>query len=1141
MTCPAGLWISPALAVPGVQVWAIEGPGWTPTTVAKTTTDNEGRFVVSWPPDARGLREVQNFAVFARAPDGRVGWQHPTWLNTVDRKGVEIELKAGADVPGRLTDQNGRPIGGVEVAPELIRRSGQTNSGDFIRFSAELTALLRTTTAADGSFVLKGIPQGAGIFATIASPAFGSPTISWDTARPVTVVLDGRLGRINGRLKPPDPRALPDQLALGLYSSPLPASAVPGPYEVFCRRNGTADKDGVFQFDGLPPGRYTVSAYFDSAGIIATRPEFEIEVGPGAVAQLEIPLQRLPTITGRLVDAQTGKGIAGVSLVSLLREEGKNSNIWCGEATTDAEGRYAIPARPGKILINLKDVPKTHLRLDHSEFPSLDVKTDQTWPELKLSPAIGLDGIVVDRTGKPVAGAEVFVDVPDPPGVHSHDRPIVTGPGGTFHIDQLEADDAVSLHARAGGATTDGAIVVETGAANDKRKITLTIDPAHACRIRGLVTDLTGKRIAGANLMLRWHRSYVTKKPNRASGVGSPIAMYTTTDNGLFVFRDLWPGDRYSIVIEARGHARIETPELTAKAGETLDAGKIVLANTSGYLAGRVIGSDGKPIAGANIFNHGDAPGPVATSSDADGRFRLAGVFPGRKYAFVRKEGYRFTGIKADQDADGLTITLKKSSEPLPVWKPASVSSYEDQRAFARGVLIRLWEKYGADPEKTGASQCIEDMALIDPKLAFEWSSQHGRRYDDAVRLAQARGLAETDAPAALALLKKEPVSASQPILQSLAQRYAERDPKKAIPFAEEAAEQARRLIAFERPVAMARAGAVLVKLGRADAGRKLIEDAARDATKLLTKDRAGYYRSLVAEVLAPFDLKQALALIEPIEDDDKMPTAKSARYARIASAIAKRDTTRAVAMLDSVDGPSFHHELARTEIAYKIGADRPDTAIKIIEGINRDRRAAHWQAAAFGWLAVALAPRDRARAFGLIERALAMMVDHPDGGNRADDAIAVAARIAICARRIGYPDMESVVMQVMATRSVVDSPWERNWLLRCATQAALALALVDPDAARTVLEETEARSGPDATKEHDVREQRLMAWALVDLKRAEALVDAGLTELDGAKEVNLWGTGIFQTVEFLLKPPHRREEVLGEHSSGGFWWPGYE
>ena len=78
-------------------------------------------------------------------------------------------------------------------------------------------------------------------------------------------------------------------------------------------RDSQADKDGAFQFDNLPPGRYVVNAYFDQDGIVATKPQHEIEVGPGAVAQLEIPLQRLPTITGRLVDAQTGKGVAGVA------------------------------------------------------------------------------------------------------------------------------------------------------------------------------------------------------------------------------------------------------------------------------------------------------------------------------------------------------------------------------------------------------------------------------------------------------------------------------------------------------------------------------------------------------------------------------------------------------------------------------------------------------------------------------------------------------------------------------------------------------------------------------------------------------------------------------------------------------------
>ena len=551
-----------------------------------------------------------------------------------------------------------------------------------------------------------------------------------------------------------------------------------------------------------------------------------------------------------------------------------------------------------------------------------------------------------------------------------------------------------------------------------------------------------------------------------------------TSENGWFVFRGLWPGDEYTVAVAARGHGSAETPQLTGKAGETQDVGKIVLIDTSGYLAGQVVGSDGKPIAGANVFNAGDAPERVATSTDSQGQFRLAGMFPGRKFAFIRKEGYRFTGIKSDDDADGLTITLLKISEPPPAWKPAQASSYDEQRAFAKQVLIRLWEKYGADPEKTGASRCVAEMAEFDPNLALEWSFQHGRRYDDVVHQTQARKLAETDPAGALAMLNQKPDEESQSILQSLAERFAEIDRERAVPFAEEAAVQAKGLIQPARALAMARAGAVLAKLGRADAGRTLIDEAARDAAQL--DDRWSYYRGVVAQILAPFDLPRALALIEAVRDE---ATEKDRHRALIATAIATNDTSKAVALVETVGGPAFYHELARTEIAFKIGADRPDEAIKIIEGINRNRWSGEFQAAAFGWLAVALAPRDRTRAFGLIDRALAMMIDNRDAMG-PDDEMAVAARIAICARRIGYPDMESVVMRVMATRFAGDSRWGRDRLIGSTSNAAVALALVDPEPVRTVLEQIEARSGLDPTNTRDVREPWLIAWALVDLKR---------------------------------------------------------
>ncbi len=469
--------------VAGAQVWAMVIQGVDAETSATGTTDRQGRFVLAnaWNEKAMrdGAWDAGLMELFARGPGGQVGWLHPVWPNSADGKSIELELSPVGDVRGRLTDQNARPIAGVEVKPVLLRPSANAHSSVYIRLSPEVGAVFRTTTALDGSFLLQGIPRGAGIFAAIAAPAFGAPAVSWDTTQTVSIVLDSRLGRIQGRLRTPDARSLPRPLSLGLLQASSPAGAAPPPFElVYLFKSAAVDKDGAFQFDGLPPGRYVVNAYFDRDGIVATQPQHEVEVGPGAVAQLEIPLQRLPRITGRVVDARTGKGIAGIGLRSLRREAG--GNLMVGEATTDAEGRYTIAARPGSTAIVLSQVPKTYLGLHSGQYHEVDVKADQAWPDLKLAGATELDGIVADESGQPIVGAEVFILSTDLAREGWRKEPIRTGPGGTFHVDRLDPDDNLSLWARAGNATTNGAIVVRPKEV--KGQVTLTVNPKYTVR-----------------------------------------------------------------------------------------------------------------------------------------------------------------------------------------------------------------------------------------------------------------------------------------------------------------------------------------------------------------------------------------------------------------------------------------------------------------------------------------------------------------------------------------------------------------------------------------------------------------------------------------------------------------------------------
>jgi hypothetical protein len=188
----------------------------------------------------------------------------------------------------------------------------------------------------------------------------------------------------------------------------------------------------------------------------------------------------------------------------------------------------------------------------------------------------------------------------------------------------------------------------------------------------------------------------------------------------------------------------------------------------------------------------------------------------------------------------------------------------------------------------------------------------------------------------------------------------------------------------------------------------------------------------------------------------------------------------------------------------------------------------------------VALSPRDRTRAFGLIDRSLAMMIDHRDWAG-PDDEMSAAARIVLCARRTAYPDMEGAILRVLGARpgGELNASSDRAGLIKSTTEAAVPLALIDPGMARALLEQIEARSGLDPITLGNTREPWLTAWALVDLKKAEALFEAGLAALEGEKEVRLWSAGFFTMVELLATPPHRREDALGKHSSGGFWWTG--
>ena len=259
--------------------------------------------------------------------------------------------------------------------------------------------------------------------------------------------------------------------------------------------------DGSFRFDDLPPGRYSIQAATQLGGPYETEHLFNIKVDPGAaVAGLELKLRRFPVISGRVIDAETGQGLAEVGLVF---EKGQNpyEHSWLPMGKTDAQGRYRVPVSPDIVRV-VPGRTKTHTGLRSDVWPKMRVDADKKWPDLKLTRAVVLDGFAVDRAGRPVAGASVFLITPDNLQYGLSGPRTLTKRDGTFRLEQLVPDDTVSVLARTKTATTGVPVAVRPG--EQRGRLRLTLEPGWTYHIRGSVTTRAGEPIEGAKVSIWW-------------------------------------------------------------------------------------------------------------------------------------------------------------------------------------------------------------------------------------------------------------------------------------------------------------------------------------------------------------------------------------------------------------------------------------------------------------------------------------------------------------------------------------------------------------------------------------------------------------------------------------------------------------
>ncbi len=335
------------------------------------------------------------------------------------RSDVRLEMRAGAELAGRVVDERGN---GLEGIPVELRVTGD-----------RLPQM--SVTAPDGSFSFRGLRGELSVTALPYDlpPVRTSIVIEEEALVTVELALASTLYTLRGRVV--------DERGFGVGGALLTVSSSRA--ETPVRRNAKSDADGMFSVPALPEPPFELSAEHPSYG--PTRLT-DIE----RVDDVRVVMSAGVILIGEVRDSWTRDGLAGV----LVELEGPID----GTARSQSDGTFVFRRLP----IGTYDVSFSHPDYESQsrrvvlEAPQY-VDRPQELDTVRLEPGGNIEGEVLDARGEAVPNAEVAWG--DPP---RWDRAARSDAAGRFLLRGVPAGTTwiTARHPAAGENSSSGLISV---------------------------------------------------------------------------------------------------------------------------------------------------------------------------------------------------------------------------------------------------------------------------------------------------------------------------------------------------------------------------------------------------------------------------------------------------------------------------------------------------------------------------------------------------------------------------------------------------------------------------------------------------------------------------------------------------------
>ena len=358
----------------------------------------------------------------------------------------------------------------------------------------------------------------------------------------------------------------------------------------------TTDFKGGFRFDGLPLDK-GLELSISKKGFIETRQQLAL-TGGDTEHELNIVLKRRPhggAIRGTVTDID-GKPIASATITNR-----GNSSRDQRKATTDQHGQFMLDDVYAQYTGHEMIIKAKGYAPQRKAFtPGSKEKPAEF--AIKLESGHRIRGLVLDGTGKPIAGVRVYHSDGNRGGGFEFGDGTTSDANGKFEFDSLPSNAPFSFDA-------DGYSEIEEAKLplDGKDEVVVTIQPDGV--IRGKVMDaVTQKPISPFNVRLTFSPDRSPAEPGHHLGgarATTPAGEQFANPEGTFLLKDLIYNMPLQLTVSAEGFEDQVYRRVVAKSKTEADEIVVPLhpLDVSKLFAirGRIIDSQGKPVIGAEL------------------------------------------------------------------------------------------------------------------------------------------------------------------------------------------------------------------------------------------------------------------------------------------------------------------------------------------------------------------------------------------------------------------------------------------------------------------------------------------------------------------------------------------------------------